>query len=70
MNNENQHPLPICQKYNLTVAEASVYFCIGEKKLRQVIEQNPAADFVLYNGAKILIKRKKFEEFIDETNSI
>jgi hypothetical protein len=70
MNNENQHSLSICQKYNLTVAEASDYFGIGEKKLRQIVDQNPTADYVLYNGVKILIKRRKFEEFIDETNSI
>ena len=26
--------------------------------------------FVLQNGNKVLIKRKKFEEFINETNAV
>lgn len=60
----------ICEKYNLTISEASEYFNIGEKKLRQLVQENAAADFILNNGVKVLIKRVKFEQFIDETSSI
>lgn len=38
--------------------------------MRQIIEDHPDADFILHNGAKNLIKRKKFEEFIDSTSRI
>lgn len=62
--------VPLWQKYTLTISEASQYFNIGEKKLRQMVQENSAADFLLNNGAKILIKRAKFEEFINETSSI
>lgn len=62
--------VPIWKKYTLTISEASQYFNIGEKKLRQMVQENSAADFLLNNGAKILIKRAKFEEFINETSSI
>lgn len=62
--------LSISEKYNLTIAEASEYFNIGEKKIRQIVQENNTADFILYNGAKLLIKRAKFEQFIDEVSCI
>ena len=33
-----ENDVRICEKYALTVAEAAVYFGIGEKKLRSMIE--------------------------------
>ena len=65
-----QQKVPLWQKYNLTLAEASEYFNIGEKKLRQLVHENSTADFILNNGVKILIKRMKFEAYIDEVYSI
>lgn len=62
--------MPIYNKYCLTIAEASEYFGICEKKIRQIINENADADFVLCNGIKYLIKRKKFEQYIDEAYTI
>lgn len=62
--------LALSEKYNLTVAEASEYFNIGERKIRQIVQENNTADFILYNGVKVLIKRAKFEQFIDEVSCI
>lgn len=62
--------IPLWQKYNLTIQEASEYFNIGESKLRRIVGDNPNADYLLANGIKVLIKRKLFEEFIDSTSSI
>lgn len=56
------------KKYNLTIKEAAQYYNIGENKLRELIkeqEKEQKCDFVLYVGKKILIKCKKFEEYID-----
>ena len=58
------------EKYNLTIKEAVKYFNIGEKNLRRLVSDNPNADYILMVGNKILIKRKIFEQFIDETGSI
>ena len=58
------------EKYNLTIKEAVQYLNIGEKNLRKMVENNPTADYILMVGNKILIKRKIFELFIDETGSI
>ncbi len=62
--------VPLWHKYTLTITEASEYFNIGEKKLRQMVQENSSADFLLNNGVKVLIKREKFEQFLDETCSI
>ena len=63
-------PMPFWEKYTLTVGEASSYFHIGEKKLREIIEENPTADFILRSGKTIMIKRTRFEQFLDRRNWI
>lgn len=60
----------IKDKFCLTITEASVYFNVGEKKLRTIINEHIGADFYLMNGVKVLIKRQKFEKFLEEMNSI
>ncbi len=62
--------IPIWQKYTLTIEEAAVYFRIGENKLRKLIDEDPRADYILWNGNRAQIKRKKFEEFVDNLSCI
>lgn len=68
MNKENN--VPLWKKYTLTITEASEYFNIGEKKIRQIVQENDTADFILNNGVKVLIKRIKFEQFIDSVSCL
>lgn len=65
---ENQ--VPIKDKFCLTIDEASEYFGIGEKKLRKIVAENLNSDFVIQNGVKYLIKRKRFESFLNEISAI
>ncbi len=65
MNTVNDQ-VPIWNKYTLTIQEASKYFRIGSKKLQSLINSNPNAEFILWNGNRAQIKRKMFERFIDE----
>ena len=60
----------ICEKYALTVAEAAIYFEIGEKKLRSMIEEYSHKGLFLQNGVKYTIKRKMFEDFLNEATTI
>lgn len=62
--------VPIQDKFCLTIEEAAEYFNIGEKKLRKIVVENLRSDFVIQNGVKYLIKRKRFEAFLDETSAI
>ena len=62
--------VPVWKKYTLTIEEAAAYFRIGESKLRRMISEDADADFILWNGNRAQIKRKKFEEYIDKCQAI
>ena len=62
--------IPIWERYTLSVEEAAVYFRIGENKLRRIISEDKDADFIIWNGNRPQIKRKKFENYIDKLNLI
>lgn len=62
--------VPIAERYALTVEEAAVYFGIGQKKIRRLAEENPHAGFALTNGNRLLIKRRAFESFLDNLDSV
>lgn len=64
-----REPIPIWEKRNLTLEEASEYFGIGISKIRELSNQENC-DFVLWIGTKRLIKRIKFEQYLDAANSI
>lgn len=61
--------VPIWERAALTLEEASAYSGIGIKKLRQLTDE-PTCNYVLWNGNKRLIKRKKLDEFIDQAFSV
>ncbi len=67
---EYMNDVPIWEKYTLTIEEASKYFRIGENKLRKLAEENLNAGWVIMNGNRIQIKRKKFEKIVDEIDVI
>ena len=60
---------PIWEKINLTIKEASALFGIGEKKIIE-LTNGENCPYVLYNGNKRLIKRKKFEKYLETAFSI
>lgn len=66
----NTYNIPVWVKYTLSIEEAAAYFRIGEHKLRNLINQNPNADYLLCNGNRVQIKRVKFERFVDSLDAI
>lgn len=56
--------VPIYRKLNLTLKEAALYSNIGINKLNS-LTSDPDCPFVLFIGHKKLIKRKPFEDFIN-----
>ncbi|MBQ5761276.1 MAG: excisionase [Clostridia bacterium] len=46
------------------------YYHIGEGKLRMLIDQNPHEDFYVMNGNRALIKREKFERYLDQATAV
>ena len=62
--------IPYWEKYMLTLREAAEYFHIGENKMRQIVDDNMDANFLLESGNRIMIKRKLFEEYLDRATVI
>ena len=60
----------ICEKYALTVTEAAAYFGIGEKKLRSMIVDYNHLGLFIQVGVKCMIKRQKFEAFLNDATAI
>lgn len=59
----------IHNKVLLTIEEAAAYTNIGVNKLRSMCEED-GCSFVLWNGSKRLIKRKKLDEYLATAFSI
>lgn len=60
--------IPVWEKYALTIKEAAEYYNIAETKLKDYLLHNLNAPFTLKGGARLLVKRKLFESFLDESN--
>ena len=61
MENNN---IPVYRKAVLSAREASEYTNIGINKIKEML-RTPNCPFVLYVGTKKLVKRKLFEDFIN-----
>ena len=62
--------VPIWEKFTLSIEEAAEYFRIGECKLRNIIAENPYADWLLWNSNRAQSKRRLFENYIESISSI
>ena len=65
-----KNTIPVWRRYTLTIEEAAGYYHIGEGKLRMLIDQNPHEDFYVMNGNRALIKREKFERYLDQATAV
>lgn len=62
--------IPAWHRYTLTIEEAAEYYHIGEGKLRSIIDANRNEDFFVMNGNRVLIKREKFERYLDRATAV
>ena len=65
-----QSTIPLWKRYTMTIEEAAQYYHIGENKLRQIIAEHPNDLFYVMNGTRALIKRERFEKFLDEATVV
>lgn len=61
--------VPIWEKSNLTLEEAAAYSGIGINKPREMSDSKDCT-FVLWNGTKRLLKRRRLDEHLDRLFSI
>jgi excisionase family DNA binding protein len=57
-------------KILLSIKEASDLFGIGQHRLREIVHDDYENKFHLMLGRSIKIKRKQFEEFIEQVEQI
>ena len=60
---EGRKPMPVSEKYMLTIKEAAEYFNIRIKKMRRLAEDNEG-EFAIYMGNRYLVIRERFETYI------
>ena len=65
----SKEEVPISQKFLLTIEEAAKYTGLGINKIRE-ISNDEHCNFVLWNGAKRMLKRAKLEEYLEGAYSI
>ena len=66
---DDMNGIPIWEKANLTIEEAAEYSNVGIHKIYELANK-PNCDFVLFVGKKRLIKRKKFEKFLENMDCL
>lgn len=70
MKNMNDELLiPLWVKPNLTIEEAASYSGIGTGKLYEITNKEDCP-FVLWIGSRRMIKRKRFEEYLEQAYSL
>lgn len=63
-NDMKEEKVPIWKKSLLTIEEAAEYSNIGTKRLYELTKDSKCK-FVFYVGRRKLIKRRQFDEFIE-----
>ena len=66
---EKSIAVPIWERVNLTLEEASAYTGIGINRLRELAD-DPDCEFVLWVGNRRLLKREKLKEYLSEVYSV
>lgn len=61
--------VPLWHRQNLSLQEAVAYTGIGREAISRLIKQDDC-DFTFTIGARTMIKRKRFEEYIEKLYSI
>ena len=61
--------IPFWEKSSLTIDEAAAYSGVGRDKLREMTDREDCP-FVLWIGSKRLIRREKFDAYLDRAFSI
>lgn len=66
---KQSYNIPLWNKLNLSVTEASIYSNISTSKIYEMTEK-PDCPFVIWIGNRRIIKRKAFEEYLARQYSI
>ncbi len=66
---EKLEMVPVWERAMLTLEEAAAYTGIGVRKLRHMTD-SPTCDYVIWVGTRRMLKRRKLEEYLEQTFSV
>lgn len=66
---DKNNPIPIWERELITVEEGTALTGIGFLKLRAMSNES-GCNYVIWIGAKKMLKRRKLEEFLEESFSV
>lgn len=66
---KNEKAIPIWERVTISIEEAAAYSGIGRDKIRSLTEEEDC-DYVIWVGKRRMIKRVKFEEYLNNSYSI
>lgn len=66
---QDEKAIPIWERVTISIEEAAAYSGIGRDKIRALTEEEDC-DYVLWVGKRRMIKREKFEEYLNNSYSI
>ena len=62
--------IALSDKILLTIKEASDLFGIGQRRLREIMNEDYGSKYHLMLGRVIKIKRKPFEEYVEQVEQL
>ena len=60
--------IPLGEKLNLTVAEASVYTGLGQIRIRNLLKEPDCPFLLKISDHRILVRRKELEDYLKSKN--
>lgn len=65
---EKENLVPVWERITISLEEAAAYSGIGVRKLRDMTDK-PECNYVIWVGNRRMIKRKKFDEYLESAYS-
>ena len=66
---EKENLVPVWERITTSLEEAAAYSGIGVRKLRDMTDK-PECNYVIWVGNRRMIKRKKFDEYLESAYSV
>lgn len=66
---EKENLVPVWERITISLEEAAAYSGIGVRKLRDMTDK-PECNYVIWVGNRRMIKRKKFDEYLESAYSV
>ena len=66
---EKENLVPVWERIAISLEETAAYSGIGVRKLRDMTDK-PECNYVIWVGNRIMIKRKKFDEYLESAYSV